>query len=45
MHKAFRTRALSNTAMLYRVIYEIQDSELIILGVKIAHRRDVYKNF
>lgn len=28
----------------YRVIYEIQDSELIILVVKVAHRGQVYKN-
>ena len=28
----------------YRVIYEIQDSELIILVVKIAHRSNVYKS-
>ncbi len=28
----------------YRVIYEIQDSELIILVVKVAHRSDAYKN-
>jgi len=29
---------------IYRVIYEIRDSELIILVVKIAHRSDAYKN-
>jgi len=28
----------------YRIIYEIQDSELIILVVKVAHRSVVYKN-
>jgi len=28
----------------YRIIYEIQDAELIILVVKVAHRRVVYKN-
>ena len=28
----------------YRVVYEIKDSELIILVVKVAHRSDVYKN-
>jgi mRNA interferase RelE/StbE len=27
----------------YRVIYEIQDSELIVLVVTIAHRREVYQ--
>jgi mRNA interferase RelE/StbE len=29
---------------LYRIIYEIQDSRLIILVVKVAHRSTVYKN-
>ncbi len=28
----------------YRIIYEIQDSELIIVVVKVAHRSQVYKN-
>ncbi len=28
---------------LYRIIYEIQDSELIITVIKVAHRSDVYK--
>lgn len=28
----------------YRIIYEIQDSELIIMVVKVAHRSVVYKN-
>ena len=28
---------------LYRIIYEIQDLELIIMVVKVAHRSDVYK--
>ena len=27
----------------YRIIYEIQDSRLIILVVKVAHRSGVYK--
>jgi mRNA interferase RelE/StbE len=27
----------------YRIIYEIQDSRLIILIVKVAHRSSVYK--
>ena len=29
---------------LYRIIYEIQDSRLIILVVKVTHRNIVYKN-
>ncbi len=28
----------------YRIVYEIQDTELIILVVKVAHRSVVYKN-
>ncbi|MGV6818583.1 MAG: type II toxin-antitoxin system RelE family toxin [Thiotrichales bacterium] len=28
----------------YRIVYEIQDTELVILVVKIAHRKVVYKN-
>ncbi len=28
----------------YRIVYEIQDAELIILVVKVAHRSVVYKN-
>ncbi|HET7674922.1 MAG TPA: type II toxin-antitoxin system RelE/ParE family toxin [Gammaproteobacteria bacterium] len=28
----------------YRIVYEIQDSQLIVTVVKIAHRRDVYRN-
>jgi len=28
----------------YRIIYEIQDSELIIMVVKVAHRSNVYKD-
>lgn len=28
----------------YRIIYEIQDEVLIILIVKIGHRRDIYRN-
>lgn len=27
----------------YRIIYEIRDGELIVLVVKVAHRRDVYR--
>ncbi|WP_261891573.1 type II toxin-antitoxin system RelE family toxin [Acaryochloris marina] len=28
----------------YRIIYEIVDQELIVVVVKVGHRRDVYKN-
>lgn len=27
----------------YRILYEIQDSDLIVIVVKIGHRRDVYR--
>ena len=29
---------------LYRIIYEIQDSDLIIIVVKVAHSSEVYKS-
>ena len=28
----------------YRIIYEIQDYKLIVVVVKVAHRRDVYRD-
>jgi mRNA interferase RelE/StbE len=28
----------------YRIIYEIKDNRLIVLIVKVGHRRDVYRN-
>ncbi|MCK4639766.1 MAG: type II toxin-antitoxin system RelE/ParE family toxin [Candidatus Marinimicrobia bacterium] len=28
---------------IYRIIYEIQDDELIILVLKVSHRKDVYR--
>ena len=27
----------------YRILYEIQDNELVVVVIKIGHRRDVYK--
>jgi len=27
----------------YRIIYEIKDQELVVMIVKVGHRRDVYK--
>ena len=27
----------------YRIVYEIQDDELIVLVIKIGHRRDIYR--
>jgi len=29
---------------IYRIVYEIQDTKLVILIVKVAHRGEVYKN-
>lgn len=28
----------------YRIIYEIKDQELVIMVVKVGHRRDVYRS-
>jgi mRNA interferase RelE/StbE len=28
----------------YRIIYEIKDEELVVVIVKVGHRRDVYKS-
>jgi len=28
----------------YRVVYEIHDGRLVILVVKVGHRKDIYKN-
>ena len=28
----------------YRIIYEIQDEVLVILIVKVGHRKDIYRN-
>ena len=28
----------------YRILYEIRDRELVILVIRIGHRRDVYRN-
>ena len=27
----------------YRVVYEIRDDELVVLAVRVAHRRDAYR--
>lgn len=27
----------------YRIVYEVQNEQLVILVVRVAHRRDVYK--
>ena len=27
----------------YRVVYEVQDQELVVLVIRIGHRRDVYR--
>ena len=29
----------------YRILYEIRDNELIVMVIKVGHRRDVYKSF
>ena len=29
----------------YRIIYEILDGELIVLVVRVGHRREIYKEF
>jgi mRNA interferase RelE/StbE len=29
----------------YQIIYEIKDQELIVMVVKVGHRRDVYRTF
>ena len=36
----YRTRV-----SLYRIIYEIQDAELIVQVVKVGHRSNVYKKY
>jgi len=28
----------------YRIVYEIQDEILVILVIKIGHRKDIYRN-
>lgn len=28
----------------YRIIYEVRDQELVIMVVKVGHRRDVYRS-
>lgn len=29
----------------YRIVYEIRDDELVVLVIKLGHRRDVYRAF
>jgi mRNA interferase RelE/StbE len=29
---------------IYRILYEIQDRDLVVTVVKVGHRRDVYRN-
>jgi mRNA interferase RelE/StbE len=29
----------------YRVVYAIKDAELVVLALRVAHRRDVHRNF
>ena len=38
-HQSFRLRVGD-----YRIVYEIRDAELLILVIKIGHRREVYKS-
>ena len=40
----YQARKDSEFAKVYRIIYEIRDTELIITVVKIGHRRHVYKS-
>ncbi|MGG6265745.1 type II toxin-antitoxin system RelE family toxin [Leptolyngbya sp. AN03gr2] len=35
----YRIRVLKN----YRVVYQIQDKQLIITVIKVGHRRDIYR--
>ena len=28
----------------YRIVYEIEDTRLVVLVIKVAHRRDVYRD-
>ena len=37
-HDLFRVRQGN-----YRILYEVADSELTVLVIKIGHRRDVYR--
>lgn len=29
----------------YRIIYQIKDRQLIVLVIKVGHRREIYRNF
>ena len=40
----YRLRQGVYRIIVYRIIYEIKDEELVVVVVKVGHRRDVYKS-